>query len=1063
MVNFCWLLFKFGAGLALVLMVAAAIYLYTRMDNEVRRLAEHALTEQFPHLEVHVGGARVIEGRGVAFYDVNFAEQTPSGLTEELLSIDELLLECDAKMTALLAGAPEITRIVAKHPQAHLRHEANGSWNLQALCNARQPGCQMPIVMIEGGALSVRDARRPQLPPMVFRDVELTMTPTHDGRQETPSGGMPPVEIEGSLAGTQLRKASLAGALTTDGRCQGRLQIEGLQVGGDVSSWLAAFAPALLDQTAVRGSVDGEVAASWRINAAGPPQIAASLSLTRGQIDDARLPMSLTDLSGRLAVDGDAILIEQVRGKCGNAAFAAAARRQGWSPQAPMAVTGRIADLPLDRRLYDALPASLREAWDKFKPAGEIDVELTRAMFDGQRWESPTATLTGRGLSFESDKFPYRLTGGVGTIRIQPQTADGPPRLDLDLTARGGGQPLRIIGQVFDPQPGARCWVEITGQGVGVDEAMIAALPPKPRQVIGEMHPNGEFDFYWRIDRKEVGSPPNKILHLQLVDIGINYKRFPYPLRGVNGVIEADNDRWRFRELRSGGRRSVQCNGYLQPTAGGSQLELTFTGQEVPLDDNLFWAVDKNVQRAWSELRPNGHIDFTAVISHQTGQRKPRIWAKVRPLPKTALIRPKFFDYRMDQLAGEAIYEDGRVELKDIRARHGQTTLATQGSGYFARDGSWETELTGLTVDRLTAARDLLAALPPKMAIMIDALEPNGAFRLYNGVLRFQKAASPTTPLHTQWDVQLDCHQTDLQCGVQFENIHGSVRLVGATDGHNNYSRGELNLETATFQDMHFTKVRGPFWVDDAQSRVGRWAQKGSGEPARRVTANVYGGAIAFDAQVALKELPEYRVDVDVANADLATMIAERFGGENDFTGKIDARLSFAGQGRLIDGLTGRGDVHVHDADIYESPVLLRLLKTLRYGKQDATAFNEVQAKFELAGRHVTLSQLDFLGDVVNLYGEGYTNFDHELDLRFHGQVGRNKFMLPLVKNVVGEVNRQIMEVTVDGTLSDPHVHTQALPGVSQLLGRREGPNSAAADRSRQALFPATTEQAKNR
>jgi hypothetical protein len=101
-------------------------------------------------------------------------------------------------------------------------------------------------------------------------------------------------------------------------------------------------------------------------------------------------------------------------------------------------------------------PPAFRNEWDQFRPAGVVDATL-QVSFDGQRW-APTAGLVGRQLSFESDKFPYRLTNGTGTIRFTPASTAAPPLVDLDVTARGGGgggQPLHIVGKVL-PQSAAR-------------------------------------------------------------------------------------------------------------------------------------------------------------------------------------------------------------------------------------------------------------------------------------------------------------------------------------------------------------------------------------------------------------------------------------------------------------------------------------------------------------------------------------------------------------------------------------------------------------------------------
>ena len=125
-------------------------------------------------------------------------------------------------------------------------------------------------------------------------------------------------------------------------------------------------------------------------------------------------------------------------------------------------------------------------------------------IYDGTRWQ-PQATLTGRELSFESDKFSYRVTSGSGTLRYHQGERLQGATLDIDLVAMGGGQPLKIVGRVFDPAPRARGWAEITGQNVEIEQRMIAALPDTTRDVIRSMHPEGKFNLYWRLERNQPG------------------------------------------------------------------------------------------------------------------------------------------------------------------------------------------------------------------------------------------------------------------------------------------------------------------------------------------------------------------------------------------------------------------------------------------------------------------------------------------------------------------------------------------------------------------------------
>ncbi|HYO25991.1 MAG TPA: AsmA-like C-terminal region-containing protein, partial [Lacipirellulaceae bacterium] len=604
-----------------------------------------------------------------------------------------------------------------------------------------------------------------------------------------------------------------------------------------------------------------------------------------------------------------------------------------------------------------------------------------------------------------------------------------------------------IVGQVIDPKPGAAGWVEIIGQDLEVDGGMLAAIPnAQCREVIGQLHPAGRFNIAWRLDRPTPGEEPRTTLRLDLTDLRVNYERFPYPLRNIRGTISADGNHWTFSELVSGGRRSVTGSGYLRPMPqGGVELALRFVGEQVPLDADLYDALaptgmaepaagaPSGVQRAWAELNPRGHIDLTADVLFHTGQARPTIAVTITPR-ETTQLRPAFFPYLMEQVSGRISYKDGHVELVGMRAHNDQTTITTNGAGDFWPEGHWQFELRGLTADNVTVGPELVSALPRQLGKLLDRLKPTGNFTLHNGVVGFRKSASQIAPLEAHWDVQIDCHQTDLQCGIDLKYIDGSVRLQGQSDGVRSFSAGELAIESLTFQDIQFTNVRGPMWVNESKCLLGSSATDQQQQAQRPVTGNVYDGTLAANAWVTFDNLPQYRAEVRLGGADLRRLVVERFGVERPFTGKVDADMVLGGQGYKVESLVGDGNVHIRDANLYELSLLASLLKMMRTGASDNTAFTQSDIAFRLQGKTVLLDQIDFLGDVVNLYGKGETDFDQNLNLVFSAVVGRHDYQLPFVKNFVKQANQQIMQMYVNGTLSQPAVTTEAFPGIAQMF-----------------------------
>ncbi len=1014
--------------LAVFVAVGLGIFLFTRLDDEIRRQAEQFLAREFPQFNVSIGGARLVEGQGIAIYDLAISETSSLQLQSNMLVVEEIMLSCDAQFSKLVKGLPEVSRIVVRHPQVWAEKGRDGRWNLASLLPLPQCNKNRPEIVIEKAQITLADQSREGLPALSLRDVNLKIRSAKTQAEA--------IEIDGTFGGPLVERAEVhAHCDPANQSLQLSCNFEQMQIDKSVLAWAAALSGKPLDQTKLLGKVDGQIVFKHSFAGNTQPRIDAKFHLQNARLEDPRLPQPLVGLSCVVHCQNDLLSVEQLRGTCGTANITLQLQRRGWEAAAPIALGLRLENVTLDPKTYRALPAVLQNQWDKFQPTGIVDAEA-QATFDGQKW-TPVVKLTGRKLEFESDKFRYRVKEGSGSMSFTPGDEVRPSTLDIDLVGYAGGQPLRFLGQVTDPRPGALGWIEVTGANIEIENRMIAAMPGKARRVIESIHPQGKFNLHWRLERTELGQlKPHTSLRLELVDCRVKYEKFPYPLRGINGLVEANDQHWTFSELVSGGSRRVECEGYLQPGSRGNELLLSFKGHQLPLDGDLRQALPPAVQGAWNEIGPRGNVNLHADVSHVAGLTKPIIRVAIQPLKDSTTIQPKFFPYLMEQIEGAISFQNGKLHLSQLRASHGRTTMRTNGDGEFREDGSWNVRLEGLSVDRLKARRDLTDALPPKLQKLIEYLKPTGDFSLSNGLLSFSKARGAHATIDTDWDVELNCIQANLQAGVELHNVYGAIRLKGIARGDKSYSAGELAIDTATFQDIQFTEIQGPLWVDQNQCLFGEWATKQQGKPLRRLTARVYDGYVTADSWVAFDVVPKYSADAKVTGVNLNRMMKERIDGQLDYQGKVEATLSINGQGHSLATLAGHGEVQISEANIYELPILVSMLKVLRNKSPNATAFNQIDSKFRIQGQHIYLDQINFKGDAISLLGRGETNFDHQLDLDFHAVVGRNEIRMPLVKNFVNRVGEQTLQMSVGGTISNPQVSTRALPVFNNLIQR---------------------------
>jgi hypothetical protein len=1052
LVNSCWSLFKFAVGLALVGVVAVGLYMYVRMDDEIRRYVEAFLGERYPHLEVSVGGARIVEGRGITVYDVEFAPRGQRRPHDDLLQVDELLVVCDVHLSTLVRGVPPIQRVEVRHPHVWLRRSAEGNWNLNELLPVNPSGMPAPPIVIRGGEATLTSEFAPDSQPIAFRDIDLTISPT---AQADAPGGWPSLKIDATAISPQLKQLELHGEIDGPQRLATiAATLQGMQLDEQLVAWIRPALPPAVAGTRITGVVDGKLNATWQPD--GQPTGVADLTFRNGRLEDPRLPRPVTELTARIKVDAQELKIEDLQGKWGTSTLGLSLTRRGWTPRAGVAVAARIDNVPLDQELYRTLVAiadpqqglglkaaqELREEWDDYQPEGIVDASV-QATYDGVRW-APVASLAGRELSFASEKFIYRLNGGAGTLTFKFAADQERPVLDANLYGMAGGRRVNIVAHVDDPRPGAAGWVEITGDNLEIDDRLIAAVDNEIAEacdgavntLVRSLHPAGSFNLpYFRVIRPHAGAKPEITLRVEMTDVRVNCDAFPYPLQQISGVVALEQGRWTFVNFQSGGRRTISGHGHLIPTQGGPhELWLHFDGKQVPLDEGLFWAVPEAVRGGWKMLNPSGFVNAVADVRYRLGEGVPSIGVVIEPQPGSTL-RPEFFKYYMEDVKGTISYFDGKVTVDNFTARHQDgVTLGTKGHGHFTANKGWEFVLTGLWADGVKAKSTLVNALPEKLRWLIDSLRPSGTFGLHNSELTFRQSASAIEQLETSWDLQLECHQTDLHCGIDVEGVTGSVRLQGVSNQHHSYSAGELNLENVTYQGIQLTNVKGPMWVDESQCRFGKWATEQTKQPERPLTGTVYGGTMLSNAWVQFAHLPQYGAEISVAGADLNRLMIERFGGRQSFTGKIDGSVILRGEGQSLARLTGDGNVHIREANIYELPLLVSLLKILRYGAPNSNAFDKSDIEFRIQGPHVTLHRIDFLGDVVDLYGYGETGVDQHVKLAFRAELGPREYALPGVKKFVGHTSGNLVQLYVDGSLTEPKVSTEAFPGFNQMI-----------------------------
>ncbi len=1056
-INVCWFCFKWGLLLGVLGLAVTAFYVYYRVDEEIRCSVQQRLAQHYAGLKVTVRSAELVEGKGIEVHGLSILEPGAEGPRAELIYCDELFLSCTAELPDLVGGELQITRITIRRPTLRATRRPDGTWSAAKLLPLPRFCERPPEVTIQNGSVEIFDPLKTPSSTLTLRQLSGTLSPP-DTTSPTPHVR----KFRGTLSADHLRGVEVEGSVdpqTLDWTCSGR--IEGLDVSPEFSDALPgplAAKLAVLRELRAQGTLSFRV--SYNPAEESPYRFDLSGRIVRGTLDDPRLPHPLTDLRATFHVSNGGFVIDDLAAQSGQAEIRSLSARQAGFElgKSPLWLEAEIRQLELDRPLFERLPETLQDQWQNYRPEGQINAGLT-LYFDGQTWH-PHLSVEFLNVSFAYFKFPYRLEHGKGTLKWK-ETPKG-DCVEADLTAYSGSQAVQLNAEVYNPSSSPSGWFKASGEDLRLDKKLLDALSDKPRAFVGSLHPSGTVDLRIRIWRDVPGGPLHRHFAIDLNRCSMWYENFPYPLSNICGTLEMLDDEWTCHGLEgTNDTGRVTCQqGWLTSAQRGRQLYFRLRGTNVPLDEELYAALGPDIQLAWRNLRPQGTVDLVADVYYQPELKQNRLSVAVTACPKgdSTSIEPVHFPYRMGTLRVVLVYKDGNVTLKGFRAEHGRVKIsATGGECDLLPDGSWSLQLKGLTADGLRPDdRNLIQALPPRLKKAIIELKPSGPINLH-GELALEGGAGLGNAVRSRWDLTVIFRPAaGIDYGVKLENLSGSVRLAGASDGRHFYSRGELDIDSLTYKDLQFTRVMGPLWIDDRQVLLGSWVDRqrnegvvrGSPDPVLRttrhgqetghnrkprpLTAKLFGGTVYGDAWIMLGTEPRYGLRATLSQADLSRFAQEVMAGRQNLRGKITATADLRGSGRSLNGLGGRGAIQLRQGDVYELPLMIALLKILSIRPPDQTAFSTSDIAFRIDGGHVYFDPINFNGDAISLLGYGEMDFQQSIRMTFNAIVGRGD--LPLIKELLSGASQQIMLIHAGGTLQNPEIRNEPFPVVGQAL-----------------------------
>jgi hypothetical protein len=1057
-----------GVVLAAAAVAVAGGLLYQVWTNPTatRRQVLDRLAEKFTGATIALESAHLRLLGGIALADLRMArrDELDKG---DFLYVPSGVLFHDKEQ--LLDGRLVLRKVELHRPHLRLIRERDGRINLQGILGPVRLDERVPAIVVRQGTIVIEDrGAAPGSPLVELKDVTLTVGNDPISVLSLEGSGL--ADILGPVRfRARLHRASGAAAIN--------LELTSVPVGPDLMQRLSGWFPEAavhLRQLQATGSV--QAALVYQPASYSPWTYDVTAVLREGSFRHARLPLPLEDAEATARVVNGHVPRARLSARAGTGRIRVTLTDAFWPIQSPTClqdcareVECHVEHLAVTPELLAQLPAPCPELARDYSPAGPVALDHFFARGSDGSWRKRWR-IRPEGLGGEFAHFRYPLEGITGQIEWEADSSNR-QHTAVDLAGRAGDRPLTVRGEVRGSPPGVIDLV-IDARDVPLDDRLYRALPEQSQALVRTFlpqdsreqglraRPMGRGDVTAHVFRPAGRAHFENRYVVAFHNARVRYDQFPLPLDGVDGVLDIRPDHWEcrgFRGRHGGGEihfdgRSFKAGqtdlarGQEEQEADGraekhDRVKVAIRGKGIPLDHDFEEALAPPqapgraaLQRAWRALALRGRLSFAAdVIDHPDQPQDIDVTVDVHG----CTMRPAFFPYSLQDVAGAVRYAHGRVYIQRGSARHGAGILGLKsGLLELKPGGGFVAWFEGLRAAGVTADDAFLHALPAPVGKVLESLHLHEPLDAETSLTL--DAPPDGDRLKAWWDGAAVFRNASLQVGLSVDGVRGQVACRGHHNGRQFESAtGDIFFEQATVLNQPLRNVHARAQVLPGSPDVLRVSD---------LKADLFGGTIGGEARVDFGPDLRYEVLLEALQVRLEEFGKHNLGKDADLQGPIRAALHLVGEGNDLSGLRGNGRFLVDNGKMYRLPPLLDLLKAFPMLRApDKTAFEQARLVFGIDGPQLRVHQLDLIGSAISLRGQGTVNLgtnldDSTLNLEFSADWGRVQQLLPPgISDMTQVVSDNTFRIRARGRVGAVRYEEVIFPGVTDPLRKAMG------------------------
>ena len=776
------------------------------------------------------------------------------------------------------------------------------------------------------------------------------------------------------------------------------------------------------------------------------PDLRLKVDLRDGQVSSPVVPVRLSDVRATFFWDNSHVVFKLLNARDGDAAVTGQfVMELGDNAPAPTANV-HLEKFPITTELKPLLPEKSQKLFDHFQPSGIVTGDITAQRLPSGKWVPTAVDGIAENASLLFHKFRYPVTGVSATLHQRPFASGSVPSMDgmiCDIVTNGmlGSRPVSASGWIRNPGAELELEFQIDVQDLPLDGRFRDALDDKGRKVIDSLNVSGLASTRVDCSRAPGLDQPTDIkLATTVHDGGLRFRSFPYDISKFSGELTFDSKAkyWTFTNLHGWhGNGELKAMGSFRGLTDPGFLDLTISASNGSLDSDLFNALNPSSRTLWTMLQPEGSVDLTTKISWTAAPGHIPVVRLDDVRIFDASIYPKPFPYRMHISEATLSYDpnDARFAgvqhctIESMKADHEEAPIRASGWAELSPDGFWQMHLNGLNATDLRPDDQLRAALPDNWRDTISRLSSEGRISIENSELEFRGMTNGAAPATAAWNLNMRLKQCAVSAGLDLTKVSGMVVANGTWDGYHLQSDGHIRLDQAEVLEMTITDIQGPYTMTEDELVLGcreiiqRQAQPSEVPLDRRLVAKAFRGVLEMDGMIDLKAGSKYEFFGELKNALLENYAAKHMPDQPNMKGVVNAWLSVAGDGDSAANLSGKGQVKIEPAALYEVPVVLEMLSalsSLQVAVPNRAAFDYALMSFQIRNEAFEFEPIDLVGNAIALRGRGRVGFGGDVYLDFFSRPPRSN---NIIKDLVMSSTTSLVAVQVRGTTSNPQTN----------------------------------------